>query len=46
MPPTDSVPPSRPGGHHGHDDAAGLADVVMDQAFWDERYKSGSALER
>ncbi len=49
MPPTGSIPPSRPGSDHapGHshdDDAAGLADVVMDRAFWDERYQSSSAL--
>lgn len=44
------MPPSRPGADHAHapghshDDGADLAGVVMDQAFWDERYQSSSAL--
>ncbi len=43
------MPPSRAGGEHApghthHDDGADLAGVVMDQAFWDERYGSSSGL--
>ena len=36
---------SRPADGHGHRHQDGdLADVVMDQAFWDERYRSGGTM--
>lgn len=41
----ETDPPDPRGGHHAHhDDGTDLAAVVMDQAFWDERYQSSSAL--
>ncbi len=45
----ETTPPNPPGGDHAHGhshdaDGADLAGVVMDQAFWDERYQSSNAL--
>jgi len=40
-----SAPSTGEHAHHGHDHLRdGLADLVMDEAYWDERYQSSSAL--